>query len=51
MENEKRKALKNLIEQHKKEIALLIDNQSIMLSEAKKKQWVCFVLIFKFITI
>lgn len=40
MENEKRKALEQLIEQHKEEIALLQENHNIALSEVKKKQWV-----------
>ncbi|XP_025416328.1 zinc finger MYND domain-containing protein 11-like isoform X1 [Sipha flava] len=39
MENEKRKALELLIEQHKEEIALLQENHNIALSEVKKKQW------------
>lgn len=40
MENEKRKALEQLIERHKEEIALLQENHNIVLSEVKKKQWV-----------
>lgn len=42
MENEKRKALELLIEQHKEEIALLQENHNIALSEVKKKQWVIY---------
>lgn len=40
MENDKRKALEKLIEQHKEEIALLQENHNNELSEVKKKQWV-----------
>lgn len=39
MENEKRNAIEQLIEQHKEEIALLQENHNIALSEVKKKQW------------
>ncbi|XP_060856969.1 zinc finger MYND domain-containing protein 11-like [Metopolophium dirhodum] len=39
MESEKHNAIEQLIEQHKKEIALLQVNHSIALSEVKKKQW------------
>ncbi|CAI6371186.1 unnamed protein product [Macrosiphum euphorbiae] len=39
MESEKCKAIKQLIEQHKKEIALLQEKQKKELSEVKKKQW------------
>ncbi|XP_050532952.1 zinc finger MYND domain-containing protein 11-like isoform X2 [Daktulosphaira vitifoliae] len=39
MENEKRKALEQLVQRHKEEIALLQENHNIALSEVKKKQW------------
>ncbi|XP_008187263.1 zinc finger MYND domain-containing protein 11 [Acyrthosiphon pisum] len=39
MESEKRKAIEQLIEQHKEEISLLQENHNIALSEVKKKQW------------
>lgn len=48
MENEKRKALELLIEQHKEEIALLQENHNIALSEVKKKQWVIILNFCKF---
>jgi len=44
MESEKCKAIKQLIEQHKKEIALLQEKQKKELSEVKKKQWVILFL-------
>jgi len=44
MESEKRKAIEQLIEQHKEEIALLQENHNIALSEVKKKQWVILFL-------
>lgn len=43
MESEKRKAIEQLIEQHKEEITLLQESHNIALSEVKKKQWVNFV--------
>lgn len=47
METEKRKAIELLIEQHKEEIALLQENHNVLLSEVKKKQWVCYILFLK----
>jgi len=47
MESEKRKAIEQLIEQHKEEISLLQENHNIALSEVKKKQWV-ILFYFKF---
>lgn len=44
MESEKRRAIEQLIEQHKEEIALLQENHNIALSEVKKKQWVILFL-------
>lgn len=45
MESGKRKAIEQLIEQHKEEIALLQENHNIILSEVKRKQWVIFIFI------
>lgn len=49
MENEKRKAIEQLIEQHKEEISLLQENHNIALSEVKKKQWVNYNFLLKLI--
>lgn len=60
MENEKRRAIEQIIERHKEEIAVINENHNIALSEAKKKQWVnsklyyniiIFFIYFKFIII
>ncbi|VVC34742.1 Zinc finger, PHD-type,PWWP domain,Bromodomain,Zinc finger, FYVE/PHD-type,Zinc finger [Cinara cedri] len=39
MESEKRKAIEQLIEQHKKKIALLKESHNNAISKVKKKQW------------
>lgn len=45
MENEKRRAIEQIIERHKEEIALINESHNIALSEAKKKQWVNYIII------